>query len=89
MRFWEQLKEISQLRYVSPGLMAVIHGGLEEKDQAFAWLYKVMMGGISRWAGYPDGRDILMVYLKAVPTFDSFRSDPRFADLVRRVSPPE
>jgi hypothetical protein len=36
-----------------------------------------------------DGRDILLVYLKADPTFDSLRSDLRFADLGQRVSPPE
>ena len=51
-----------------------MYAGLEENDQAFAWLDKAY-----------DGRDFILVFLKVDPTFDRLRSDPRFAELVRRV----
>lgn len=70
----EELKERSKQRYISPTIIAFIYGGLGDKDEAFAWLEKAY-----------EGRDFILVLHKVDPTFDSLRSDPRFADLVRRV----
>ena len=70
----DQLKELSTRRYIDPGLIATIHTGLGEKDEAFQWLEKA----------YED-RSGLLVHAKAEPDFDSLRSDPRFTDLLRRV----
>jgi hypothetical protein len=54
--------------------MAILHIGLGDKDQAFAWLEK----------SYTE-RERWMVTLKVAPALDPLRFDPRFADLVRRV----
>ena len=35
-----ELKELSNQRYVSPYFVAMIDSGLDEKDDAFAWLEK-------------------------------------------------
>jgi serine/threonine-protein kinase len=70
----DQLKELSRQRYISPHDMAIIYTGLGEKEQAFAWLDKA----------YAD-RSWPLPLLKVDPRFDSLRSDPRFAGLVRRI----
>ncbi len=64
--------------YLAPIHMALAYVFLGEKDQAFAWLEKA----------YAE-RSGWMVHLKVDPRFDSLRSDPRFADLVRRVGLPQ
>jgi DNA-binding winged helix-turn-helix (wHTH) protein/TolB-like protein/Flp pilus assembly protein TadD len=69
-----QLKEKSKRTYVWPYNIAVIYAGLGEKDQAFAYLDKE----------YAEGNYYLDL-LKVDPELDSLRSDPRFADLLRRV----
>ncbi len=74
----DALKERSRRSYVSPTIIAFIYIGLGEKDQAFAWLDKAY-----------EGRDFILVQLKAEPTFDSLRSDQRFVDLLRRVGLPQ
>jgi TolB-like protein/DNA-binding winged helix-turn-helix (wHTH) protein/Tfp pilus assembly protein PilF len=53
---------------------AEIFAQLGKKDDAFTWLEKA----------YQD-RSYLIMYLKVAPNLDSLRSDPRFADLLRRV----
>ena len=69
-----ELIERSKREYVSPGDLATVYAGLGEKDKAFEWLEK----------GYKE-RFVRMSYLEVDPTWDSIRSDPRFADLLRRV----
>ena len=54
--------------------VAVVHMGLQDKDQAFAWLEKA----------YED-RNGWLSEIHADPTFDGLRSDPRFTDLIRRM----
>jgi serine/threonine protein kinase/tetratricopeptide (TPR) repeat protein len=70
----DQLKERSQQTYVQPSLIALIHVGLADKNQAFDWMQKA----------YED-RSAGLLYLKVDPAFDSVRSDPRFQDLLHRV----
>ena len=57
--------------------IALIFAELGDKDQAFAWLGKSY-----------DARSSDLLYLKVSHQYDSLRTDPRFADLVRRVGIP-
>jgi eukaryotic-like serine/threonine-protein kinase len=70
----EQLKEISKQRYVPAYALAIIYAELNEKEQAFLWLEK----SYQAHEGY-------VTILKIDPFLDHLRSDPRFADLMRRV----
>ena len=57
--------------------MIYAHAGLGNKDAAFSWLER----------SYHERRD-RMVWLNVDPLLQPLRSDPRFADLVRRVGLP-
>ncbi len=72
------LKELSKTSYVPPYNIAIVYAGLGEKDQAFAWLDRAF----SERSGY-------LTWLTTDPQLDVLRSDPRFADLVRRVGLPQ
>lgn len=73
----EDLKEMAKRAYVSPFSMALIYTGLGKKKEAFRWLRKT----------YEEQNDWL-VWFKVGPELDSLRSDPRFIDLLRRISFP-
>ena len=73
-----ELQAQAKRRYVAPYLLALVYVGLDEKDQAFAWLEKA----------YED-RSPNLIWLNVEPIFDSLRSDARFVDLVRRVGLPQ
>jgi len=55
--------------------MAMTHGYLGEKDQAFEWLEQSY-----------DTREGDIWLLKVAPQFDPLRDDPRFQDLLRRMN---
>jgi tetratricopeptide (TPR) repeat protein len=69
----DQLNELSKQKYVQAVLRARIYAGVGEKDKAFEWLEK----------GFEDRT---LPAIKVDPTFDPLRSDPRFADLLRRMN---
>jgi len=73
-----ELLELNERRYVTPAAMAFVYIGLGDKDQAFVWLEKA----------YRE-RSYFIAWLKVSPIVDSLRSDPRFAELVRRVGLPQ
>jgi TolB-like protein/Tfp pilus assembly protein PilF len=73
------LKGLSAHNYVAPFDFAVIYAGLGEEDQAIAWLNRA----------YTDRSYYMAVYLTTDARLDSLRSDPRFADLLRRVGLPD
>lgn len=75
-----ELKEQVKQRRIPPINFAIIYTGLGEKEQAFAWLDKVYEEG--------DGRGRALGDVRINPMFDSLRSDPRFASLLRRVNLP-
>ena len=72
-----ELNDRSKHPYVSSYLIASIYAGLGDKDKAFASLERA----------YED-RSWYMSHLKLDPELDSLHSDPRFADLARRVGLP-
>jgi tetratricopeptide (TPR) repeat protein len=72
-----ELQQRFERSYVSPPLVALVFLGLGDRDRAFEWLEK----------GY-ELHDSGIVRLETAPEFDALRSDPRFADLKRRVGLP-
>jgi serine/threonine protein kinase/tetratricopeptide (TPR) repeat protein len=69
----DQLNEISKEKYVPALHRAIICAGLGEKDMAFEWLEKAY-------------EEHFMIAVKVNQAFDPLRSDPRFADLLRRMN---
>ncbi len=72
-----ELKERAKKSYVSAYEIAAIHTALGDKEQAFAWLEKA----------YQE-RSSWLIHLRLEPRFQPLRSDPRFAELVRRIGLP-
>jgi tetratricopeptide (TPR) repeat protein len=76
----EILKELeawSEKSYVSPCYLALICFELNDTEKAFKWLERAY-----------ENRDAELVYLKADPQFDGFRSDPKFQELTRLIGLP-
>ena len=71
----EELRGLSEQRFVSAYDFAILYDGLGEKDQSFEWLERA----------YEERAFSLLMGLKVEPRLDSLQSDPRFQDLVRRV----
>jgi len=77
LREWvEQLKRGEVTRYTSVAL-AGAYARLGERDRAFEWLERA----------YTE-RSPGVVHVREFVEFDSLRSDPRFADLLRRIGLP-
>lgn len=70
----DQLHDRARRYDISSLHMAYVHVGLGDVDRAFEWLEK----------SYQE-RAGLLVFLKVEPIFDPLRSDPRFAELLRRL----
>jgi serine/threonine-protein kinase len=70
----KELQELSKRRYVTPECYFVVHVGLGERDEAFAWLQKMY-----------DARSQYPLRLKVQPDLDGLRADPRFAEWLRRL----
>jgi TolB-like protein/Tfp pilus assembly protein PilF/predicted Ser/Thr protein kinase len=60
-----------------PFLVAISYAELGDKEQSFRWLEKC----------YMDRTGLL--FLKVNPRLDNLRSDPRYADLLRRIGLPQ
>jgi len=69
-----ELKELSGKRYFPAYQMALVHIGLGQNDEALALLEKAY-----------EERYPWLIHLNVEPRLDPIRSDPRFADFVRRI----
>lgn len=70
----DQLTTLAESSYVSPFNMAIIHAGLGDKDEAFAWLEKAF-----------EQRSRSVAWLNVTKEVEDLRSDPRFEALVHRI----
>lgn len=70
----EKLNELGERRYVPAYMLARIYLGLGDHDRVIELLEKAC-----------EERYGYLAYLNVEPLFDSIRSDPRFAEIVRRV----
>jgi hypothetical protein len=74
----EELRALEKRNFVPAFSFALVYAGLEDKDQAFTWLEKSC-----------DERFNRLAYVKVEALWDPLRSDPRFADLLRRIGLPQ
>jgi tetratricopeptide (TPR) repeat protein len=69
-----QLINLSRMRYFAADSIAEIYTALGEKDEAFRWLDRAVAEHSAPLGG-----------IAFRPVFRALRSDPRFADLLRRI----
>ena len=74
----EVLQEQAKRVYIDPVNIASAYAASGDKDKAFFWLEKA----------FAEKSDLIRI-LKTAQTFDSLRSDPRYADLLRRMNIPQ
>jgi TolB-like protein len=72
------VKRKAKTAYISPFAIAELYADLGDKDHAFEWLN----------TAYQE-HDSGLVSLRTDFTLDSLRSDPRYAELVRRIGLPQ
>jgi tetratricopeptide (TPR) repeat protein len=72
-----QLQRLSHKQYVSSYFLAIIHLGLGEMDETFAWLEQAY-----------EERSGFLAFLGVEPMLDELRGDARFANLLQRVGLP-
>ena len=70
-----QLKRLDRHGAIDPIVFVAPSIGMNDRNQAFAWLEKSV-------AAHSPG----LTALKVDPIYDPLRSDPRYQDLLRRVS---
>jgi Flp pilus assembly protein TadD len=74
LRILKELEEKYARREAVGVYLAAVHAGLGEKDQAFAWLERSF-----------EQRSGQLQYITTRFSLEELRSDPRYADLVRRI----
>jgi TolB-like protein/Tfp pilus assembly protein PilF len=77
-RLLEELKGLSNRRYVPSYSIAIIYAGLNDKDKAFEWLNQA----------YGE-RSFFIALLKVETVLDNLRPDPRFKEMLKRLNLPE
>jgi hypothetical protein len=70
----DDLSDLSKQRYVTTASFALAYLGLGDKERCFSWLEKA----------YQE-KSTIIFSMKIDPIWDPLRSDPRFADLLRRA----
>jgi TolB-like protein/tetratricopeptide (TPR) repeat protein len=70
----DELKTLSNQHYIPPVNIALVHNGLGDQNEALALLEKAC-----------EERDVRLTLLKVDPRWDSFRSNPRFVAILKRI----
>ena len=70
----DELKTLSNQHYIPPVNIALVYNGLGHQDEALAYLERAC-----------DERDVRLPLLKVDPRWDSFRSNPRFVAVLKRI----
>jgi TolB-like protein/class 3 adenylate cyclase/Flp pilus assembly protein TadD len=70
----DELKTLSNQHYIPPVNIALVYNGLGVQDEALAQLERAC-----------DERDVRLPALKVDPRWDSFRSNPRFVAILKRI----
>lgn len=71
----KNLLQLARRRYVPPSSIAMIYNGLNEHEEALAWLER----------GF-EQRDPRMILLKEDSTWSSLRGEPRFIKLLKQMN---
>ena len=71
-------QQIEKGEYVPPLNLGWLYGALGDNDKAFFWLERAF-----------DEQETKLTHIKFAPAWDPLRSDPRFADLERRLNFPD
>lgn len=74
----EKMQQLAKQRYFPPYATALVHAGLGNMDMAFQFLENAL-----------ENHDVHLALLTADPKWDSFRSDPRFVNLLTRSGLPQ
>ena len=69
------LQAKAERQYVPPYALALVHAGLADRDAVFDQLSNAVAG-----------RDVHLILLGVEATWDPYRADPRFADLLARCA---
>jgi tetratricopeptide (TPR) repeat protein len=77
MKILQQLHDMRNQKYVMAYWMAGIYCALKEKEEAFRWLDHAL-----------EERSSELAYVNVDPRYDFVRADPRFQDLLRRMTLP-
>jgi eukaryotic-like serine/threonine-protein kinase len=67
--------KLASKEYVDPYLIAMAYSGLGDKEKAFHWLNKAF-----------EERSGGLVFLKVDPFWEAIRTDPRYAEMLRRLN---
>ena len=71
----EELQDLAKKAYVSAWSFGFIYAGLGEIDTCFDWFEKAV-----------EERDPMIFHIHVDPTYDSLRSHPRYAALLRKMN---
>ena len=71
------MEALPRHRFVTSYGVALVHAGLGQKDEAFAWLDRAF-----------EERSHWLVWLRLDPRWKSLREDARFGTLVRKMGFP-
>jgi TolB-like protein/tetratricopeptide (TPR) repeat protein len=70
----DELKTLSNQHYIPPVNIALVHNGLGDQNEALELLEKGC-----------EERDVRLILLKVDPRWDSFRTNPRFIAVLKRI----